>query len=57
MTSFKRSKAKQFGNDMGISKFAYLNGCLVRFNTRHMISCGVIPGESKGIYHQLIMKG
>ncbi|XP_061164992.1 tigger transposable element-derived protein 6-like [Saccostrea echinata] len=52
-----KTKAKQFGTEMGITGFSYSNGWLSRFKMRHGISSQIISGESAGVDPQLISDG
>ena len=52
-----REKAKQFGNELGITGFQYSNGWLQRFKTRYGISSKVMYGESAGVDPGVIAKG
>ena len=52
-----KTKARQFGEEMGITEFSYSNGWLTRFKSRHGISSQIISGESAGVDPQLISDG
>jgi len=52
-----KTKAKRFGDEMGITEFQYSNGWLGRFKIRHNITSQVISGESAGIDAALINDG
>ena len=43
-----KTKARQFGEEMGITEFSYSNGWLTRFKSRHGIFSQIISGESAG---------
>ena len=42
-------KAKEFGDQLGVTDFAYSNGWVTRFKRRYGISSRVISGESAGV--------
>ena len=52
-----KEKAKQFGNETGVTEFSYSNGWLQRFKSRHGISSHIISGESAGVDRGLIDTG
>ena len=52
-----RAKAKEFGKELNVSDFAYSNGWLQRFKTRHSIGNHVISGESAGVDRELVSDG
>ena len=52
-----RAKAKEFGKELNVSDFAYSNGWLQRFKTRHSIGNHVISGESAGVDQELVSDG
>ena len=52
-----REKAKQFGNELGITDFQYSNGWLQRFKLRCGIGCKKICGESAGVDSDILDRG
>ena len=50
-------KVKEFGDQLGVTDFAYSNGWVTRFKRRYGISSRVISGESAGVDETVVETG